>query len=56
MSQHADPLDVAADKLSALGADVAETNAICCMIDLYGFPDDLAEALRSYRLMSGRPA
>ena len=44
-----DPLDVAADKLCDLGASPAEANALCCMIDLFGFPDSLEDALAEHR-------
>lgn len=47
----ADPLAIAFDALTDLGAECSEANAICALIDLYGSVDDFAHALADYRRM-----
>ena len=49
-----DPFDVAADKLQDLGASPAEALALCCMMDLFGFPDSLEDALAEHRAAADR--
>ena len=47
-----DPWEAAEDELLRLGASPVELNAIACMADLFGPPDDLASALHEYRQMA----
>ena len=43
-------------RCTPLGATAAEGNAITCMMDLFGAPDSLSDALAKYRQMAAESA